>query len=383
MELKIGIWSTAIILALGLAGCGVAQTSHHTTLHSVARRVKPLELNQITMLSAKNGWALSPKGVVTTTDGGSKWILRGPKTLSTESVLSSLTAAFPAPNNAILVHEDTSTIKIWRTNDRGIHWHSEILRPPESVIQNNLGGNIQVQFVSAHIGIIVLSSQDNAGSLSDALLQTTDGGAHWQLLQKSSAGSLFEDIGRITMSPTGGGIASINSMVAGRATTLITDNRGRSWTSSPLPLPGVSIYDQVLEGTPEYQGGSSYSIWVSLFNNHTGQRRWLFEHTINGGERWTAIPGSHAVPPINTITGLTLWPLPHKTLLFVNDSQGTEIYEQTDNNLGWHAVSRLPIQQTESVALLANGDGWIIGKNGNYRTTNGGLTWEEFSPYLN
>jgi photosystem II stability/assembly factor-like uncharacterized protein len=255
MVFKAGIWSGIIILTLSLAGCGKAAALHQTSPQPPVTQTQPLQLSQITMVSDKNGWALSSQGVVSTTDGGLKWTTRNPKTLTTDlsgSILENIATAFPSSNEAVIAQETTTAIHIWTTKDGGIHWTSEVQKPSESIIQNNFNGKIQMQFTTAQTGLLILASQGNAGSTSDALLQTTDGGINWRVLQESSPGSTFENVDSVAMSPSGMGIASVNTVITGRAEILMTTDGGQSWVSQPLPLPHVSIY-QMRRKTPPFR----------------------------------------------------------------------------------------------------------------------------------
>ncbi len=386
-----------MILTLSLAGCGMASTTHPASPHRASAQPQPLQLRDITMVSAKNGWALSSKGVVLTTDGGSQWTSRNPKTLpltlnTNGGMDENIAAAFPSSKEAIIAQETASAIRIWKTNNGGVNWIAKMWRPLEAIIQNNFGGAIQMQFLNAQTGLMVLSSQGNAGSLSDVLLATTDGGIHWHQfhsMKKISApylgpspSSTLADVGALTVSPSGWGMASVNTVITGRAWVLTTANGGRSWSSRALPLPRVSIYDSVAEGVPAYQGDESGWLWLSLFNNHTAKQRWLVEHTTNRGEQWASIPWNHAVPQSSTLGGVFLWPLPQRVLLLVADSHGTGIWQLTSRSAEWKMVSHLPVVQINSVSLLSSGIGWVVGNTGSYQTTNGGVTWSKFSPKL-
>lgn len=394
MASKVVLWSTGFFLALALTGCGTTRTpfakasSSPTVSRKVTAKAQPsssLQLDHITMVSVQDGWGLASAGVVTTRDGGRKWRSVNPPEFpvtSTGPMTPNFASVFLSAHEAVIARETTSGIRVWRTTDGGVRWTLGTWNAPKSVIQNNFGGSIQMQFMNAQEGLMVLSSQGNAGSTSDALLQTTDGGIHWHLLPVSSPGSTFEDIGSMTMISSGGGLASINTMVTGRAWVLTTTNGGRSWLSQALPLPHVSIYDQVSEGTPQYQRDRSYWLWLSLFNNRTDKQEWLFEHTTNGGRQWTPVPWNRSVPPPSTLGGSVLWLLPQQTLFLVADSHGTEIWSLTSRSAEWKMVSHLPLVQRNSVSLLSNGDGWVAGNIGSYQTTNGGVTWSKFSPKL-
>ncbi|MCL4352003.1 MAG: hypothetical protein M1318_05055 [Firmicutes bacterium] len=328
------------------------------------------------------GGPWSSQGVVSTTDGGLQWTAHNPKTLTTDligSVLENIATAFPSSNEAVIAQETTTAIHIWITKDEGIHWTSEVWKPSASIIQNNFHGKIQMQFTTAQTGWMILASQGNAGSTSDALLQTTDGGINWRVLQESSPGSTFENVDSVAMRPSGGGMASVNTVITGRAETLMTTDGGQSWVSQKLPFSHVSIYDQIAEGPPDYQGAQSYWLWVSLFNDHTNKQRWLVEHTSNGGAQWTSIPWNQSVPQPGTLGGVYLWPQSWGVELVVADSHGTTIWKWT-RDASWQRVSHLPLNDIQSVSLLPNGAGWIIGDTQSFLTTNVGATWHPWSP---
>lgn len=253
-------------------------------------------------------------------------------------------------------------------------------------------GSLMLRLRSAENGLLILSGSGNAGSSLDAVLATTDGGLHWHLLQntkKNSATYLgpspttaVGDICSLSLSPSGWGLATINTVIGGRAWVLTTTNSGLSWTSRTLPLPHGSAYDSVDEGAQATQGLGNEWLWLALYNNHTNKQQWFLEHTTDGGAQWTRIPWNQDIPQSSTLGGVFLWPQSQGVLMFVADSQGTEIWLWSFRDETCRRVTHLPLEKVTSLSFLPNVDGWIVGNAGIYRTTNSGRTWKALSPHI-
>lgn len=409
MVAKRGLWSAGMVLALVLAGCGSLHQSagvpgagtHAKTLRSAVARdatssSSPIQLDDVAMVTGQDGWALASGSVVVTRDAGRKWRRVTPAGFPPTSAqlftVGSIAAAFPTARDGVVAQERASTIRVWRTTDGGLHWKVGTWTAPETDVLRVFHGSLSMTFTNAREGLIMLSSQGNAGSTTDVLLATSDGGRHWHLLRNTtknlaaylglSPTTALGDISDLSLSPSGRGLASINTVIGGRAWVLTTANGGQSWASRTLPLPPGSTQDSVSEGPQVVQGAKGEWVWITLFNNHTNSPQWLMDHTTDGGTQWTSIRWNQSIPPLATLGGVYLWPQSHGVLVLVADSHGTEIWRWTPHS-SWQRVSHLPLQKIESVSLLPTGDGWIIGGTGNYHTTNGGMTWKAFAPQMN
>ncbi len=406
------IWGVGIVLVFALAGCGSprypASAGGHSTLpraevplSSKAGTVSPspLALDGITMVTSQDGWGLASGEVVVTHDEGRTWRKVTPPGFPMISTrlfsLGSIASAFPTAHDSIIAQERASTIRVWRTTDSGVHWTVATWKAPKTVrLRYFFEGSLLMQFMNTADGLLIFSAAGNPGSNSDALLVTTDGGIHWHLVHpmpKISAPYLGQtptsalgDIGGLALSPSGWGMASINTMLMGKAWVLTTTNGGRSWSSRTLPMPPGSADDSVFEGPQANQGVESAWLWLILVNNHhPNQQQWFLDHTTDGGLHWTRIPWTQAIPQSSTLGGVYLWPLGQRVLLLMADPHGTEIWRWTSHDTAWNRVAHLPLEKIASVSLLPNGDGWVIGETGSYQTTNGGATWQSFSPMLN
>lgn len=401
MARTIRLWSAGFLVLWALTGCGSSRTLAKlpSSLRASTRVTSPppLSLNDLAMVTSQNGWGLAPGRVVVTHNGGHTWRNVTPSGFPVNSAhllgVGSIAAAFPTARRGIIAQERTSTIRVWRTIDAGAHWTMATWRAPESIrLRYFFEGSLLMQFANADDGLLILSAPGNPGSSSDAVLATTDGGLHWHLhhnTKKISATYLspspttaFGDISGLSLSPSGWGLASINTMIWGRAWVLTTDSGGRSWASDTLPLPPVVTYDSVNEGAQAVQGTQGGWLWLSLYNNHTDKQQWLVEHTTDGGAQWIQIPWTQSTPQPSTLGGVDLWPLGRRVLLLVAESDGTEIWRWESHHAKWQKVSHLPLETITSVSLLPNGDGWVIGDTGSYHTTNGGVTWKVFAPQL-
>lgn len=273
------LWSAGIMFVLALAGCGstrpVAKTSappravRGTAIHATVPSL--LALNDIAMVTSEDGWGIASGAVVVTVDGGRNW--RNvtppgfPKTSARLLSLGSLVSAFPTAHDGIIAQKQASTIRIWRTMDGGVKWQVVTWKAPESVrLRDFFEGSLLMRFRNVNDGLLILGAPGNPGSSSDTLLTTIDGGRHWHLLhmtQKISAPYLgpspsvqLADVVGLSLSPSGWGMASIDTVIWGRAWVITTTNGGQSWLSGTVPLPAGSALNSVYEGPQAVQGNA-------------------------------------------------------------------------------------------------------------------------------
>jgi hypothetical protein len=398
MKLALSRWLHGVALGavLTLSGCGsppMASHAEHPSTRASQSAVGnggPVQLTRIRMVSPLDGWGLTATAVVRTDDGGKVWLPATPANLHLTTnalgvTLPRIAAAFPTKDEAVIVVENASgkAIHVYRTTNAGHRWTTTTVRVPRGVAAFDQGSRLSVQFSTAQQGGVLVASQGFAGTQYDAWLTTHDGGQQWHWRQNTPRNPTFEDVGVMGLNAAGFGVASV-TVGLNSPRVLVTANGGRTWALESLPLPAGSSAYGVVQASRVTLGPSTAAwMWLSLVGERQPpQREWVFESTVDGGRHWQATPWTPAIPLSDGADGTALWVLSHRLLFFVANSHGTEIWQWTSDS-SWHRVSHLPVEQIDSASFLPNGDGWIIGDTGNYQTTNGGATWQRFSPMLN
>ena len=303
----------AMMASLWLGGCGSTTpgtASSGTPPRSTApghRTALPLGFSLIAAGSSAGGWALPSAGVLKARDGGVSWVGNGPPGLLGVGLgpplsgsgqvagqgAATVAESFPAPNVAVVAAEKANGtgVTVYETTDRGGHWAQWPLPLPSSLASTMVGGSLQLQFVSARRGWVLLTSQGFAGSQMNALLGTVDGGRHWQLLQTSHAPSghaaLFEDVNAVVFSAGGSGIATVNSPAFDSARVLTTNNGGVTWVAGQLPLPTTVRATNVIEGAPSLSPTEVVWLPVTIPTSATSLQLVLYA-TSDGGTHWTS-----------------------------------------------------------------------------------------------
>ena len=388
-------WSLGLLALFTLTGCG-ASPRLVAKPPSSAKAVPalPLSLDRIVMRTRQDGWGLASGAVVMTQDGGRLWhrvTPRGfPQTSARLLSLGSLTAAFPTPQVGVIAQERATTIRVWCTNDSGAHWQVITWHAPPAIIEREFSeGSIQLHFMNAHEGLLLLSGPGNAGSSTDTLVETTTGGRQWQLVPPPTLATPYmgpspiaalADISGLSLNSSGWGVARIHTVLWGSAWILTTTDGGRSWSSQTVPLPPGSARDPVYEGPLVVSSPHTAWLWLSLYQRNTQQ--WFLAHTTDGGRQWTRIPWIHAIHEPSTLGGRFLWPQAQNMIVGMADPQGTELWRWSATTGIWHRLSHLPVTRIQSVSYLSNGDGWLICGGQIFQTTNGGETWHSFSPQV-
>lgn len=335
----------AMMASFLLGGCGSTTTgaaSSGTPPRSTTRAhptALPLSFSLIAAGSSAGGWALPSAGVLKTADGGASWVGHGPPGLPGVGLGPPLSGSgqvagqrgatvaesFPTPNVAVVAVEraNGTGVTVYETTDRGVHWVHSTLPLSSALAATMAGGSLQLQFVSAHRGWALLTSQGFAGSQMNALLGTVDGGRHWQRLQTSQAPSghapLFEDVNAVVFRRGGSGIATVNSPAFDSARVLTTNNGGVTWMAGQLPLPTTAHGTNVVEGAPSLSPTGVVWLPVTIPTSATSRELVLYA-TSDGGIHWTSRAWSTPLPLPTTVV------LVGGQQLFLGNAQGTTEY---------------------------------------------------------
>lgn len=199
--------------------------------------------------------------------------------------------SFPATNVAVVAVEQPNGkgVAVYETTNRGAQWTHSTLPLSSAVASTMAGGSMQLQFVSARQGWVLLSSQGFAGSQMNALLGTVDGGRHWRLLQTSEAPSayapVFEDVNAVVFTRSGWGVATVNSPAFDSARVLATDNGGATWVAGELPLPATAANTNAVEGAPSLSSTGVVWLPVTIPTSATSEQLLLYA-TSDGALHW-------------------------------------------------------------------------------------------------
>jgi photosystem II stability/assembly factor-like uncharacterized protein len=331
-----------ILLWVGVSHLHQPRPTHHPSpARQVAERpatpVTTGVLTQMVMTGLNSGWALTQGDqVLRTNSGGQHWQAVTPPDLPAPAGDLVALAAIGPDVAWVAVDSPHHAVTVERTVTGGRSWSAGRIAPISFG-----GGGVRMDFISAQVGWIEVSTAGNA-SPSAALYETTNGGASWHELTVSTS-SLAGHL------PFGGSIA---------------------FTS---PTEGIIV------GAPRAAGQVPWRYYVAA--------------TRDGGRTWSRVtppePPSLAGVPSNAIQILTPIVVAKESLVMpvaYTRSDGATtvvIYRQarghpwavsgTFTTPAFHGVLHGPNQPLVSFANLR--DGWAVVNGRLYRTDSGGQTW--------
>lgn len=408
-HLKLGL-VTAIILAL--TGCGLlkqmpqppatvphsdtptpALTDTDTPLPVTPAPAPPL--TGLHMLDKDNGWAWTEVGqLLRTSDGGQTWSDRSAGAGSGPEggfFLDSQTAWQP-----ILV-KASGKFGLLHTSDGGQTW-TQISYGP----QNFLGPAYALHFSDALNGWAE-SADVAAGSVYIMLSGTRDGGKTWAPIPvkgpTAEAGlppgtlhlcdicedSLYYDPGRIII--VHGDEASMES--TGAVRMQVSFNLGNTWQSQSLPLPKNASDAIVGHTSATFFGDENGLLSVQLMkmdnNGNSVYQRLAFYATQDGGVSWSLLPGVldnvAMFPQMQVISPEVILALCGNSLFASHD--GAQTWHQLASNLDF---SQTDTRSVSAMEFVDASTGWaLIRQNESsllYKTTDGGVTWNQINPLL-
>lgn len=319
-------------------------------------------LQDVAMVSAAEGWAVSGSGAIYhTTDGGHNWNLQQSHTTQQLNAISFFDAQRGvAVGNAPvyttdggqtwqngtgmlgtfyavdLVDANTAFAAggggiVMKSTDGGHNW--TILSTP-IISGNNLTG---IDFVDASTGWAV--------GANGMVISTTNGGANWTI-RNTGASAFF----------SGASFVNANEgWVAGGNVVMHTTNGGQSWAQQTVP-GNTWIYD------------------LHFINNQVGWGAGSQENIVftnNGGQTWTTLRGGTGSPFIYPLWGVsfadTLHGIAVGNAAVISTSDGGQTWSGTAND--FHTVSNRVFALDANHAWSANSQAEVL------YTTNGGMQW--------
>ena len=276
-----------------------------STIHRAAQATDPLVFWDVAFADAEHGWAVGMGTIVATIDGGKTWTTQA-------SVGGSLRAVACSDSRHIWAvggQGDGNLSYILASSDGGLTWTEQHV-----AVNGHLGS---VVFTDSRHGWIV-GRDFGAVNMSDFILATTDGGAHWHFQYRAR---WPEQLGDISFPDERHGwvVASVDR--PGKPTLgviLATSDGGahwkRQWSGDDEWLIGVAFPDAMhgwVVGShgvilATNNGGKTWATQRSGVGDRSLKRvvftdakhgwaivdKWALLATENGGQTWTVVvPG--------------------------------------------------------------------------------------------
>ncbi len=371
---------TGVILALALlflAGCSQssgpnpnAGSNPSKTPPPIAGTIQPLSM--IRMFSPSNGWALSPKAVLFTTDGGKTWKDVTPPqiTMSTDATADFFSTnlawvALPPVNNIIHVYSTVNEGKSWTPSSFGVN--AGTISPS------------QLFFVDPQHGWLLSPTAVQNGSEAVTIYRTTDGGARWRAVSTARPGNPVNATGVLPYSGDKQGISFVNDTTGWVSGTIpesdtvwlyMTHDGGSTWQSQSLSLPSKTKGAQITTLPPRFFS-SSDGILPVMFLAPDGTSTADFYQTTDGGATWN----STSTLPLSSVIRS-----------FIDPHQGwatddVNLYTTQDGGHTWTQLHpNMSMKGIAHLDFVTNQVGYAISgaRNGSpflWQTIDGGKTW--------
>ncbi|GAB4581618.1 MAG: hypothetical protein Fur0022_43670 [Anaerolineales bacterium] len=403
-------------------------TSTEPPISSLTQPENVLNLIKIHMLDSNRGWAVDTQGrILRTTEGIQSWRDVSPphgiaEDLFWPTVPDGMVAYFFDPDTAIVVYAvpptPTTTVMFWLTADGAQNWQKG------ETFSLGIGGQYyseghftpaQLFFLTKTHGWFLGQSFQGMNSLETMLLETIDGGFHWEKIEDSlqeaqTNGDRLR--GSYTQPYTKEFMAFLDERTgfAGNGFSLkMTHDGGRSWQTQSLNppeiLPGsggdkpwyyiappqfISMYD----GTLLYRIYRLKQVEVPPGNIFYGlpEAHYIF-YTHDGGHTWTPRPAPAQIGSVYFLNDQMGW------FLGKGDSDpygSTTLYFTQDGGETWtHPLQDTPLPLWTQLEFLDENFGFGIQPgyvdeldaraDGSYHlfvTEDGGKTWTEIEPVL-
>lgn len=238
--------------------------------------------------------------------------------------------------------------------------------------------SLGIQFISAVNNRVAWAvAYDGSGSNSKVkeYTMTTDGGATWKAGAINPANSTGLAAAMISAVDDKNAWVPLYDGTNGGGMIARTSDGGKTWTqqttatfTKPNGFPNVVHFWDVNNGFCMGDPNGGY------FEIYT---------TTNGGTNWTRVPQANIPSPIDGEYGVIGYYDVVGDIVWFATNKG-RIFKSVNKGLNWQAY-QTPFTATAFEIAFKNGnEGIIYGKENDldkfYRTTNGGETWNEFTP---
>ena len=308
---------------------------------------------------------------------GTQWMLIGPQPAD---FLSSgrVTAVAVDPNDTNTVYLGAAEGGIWKTTDGGLNW-TPLTDQQASLAIGSLAidpNNSSSIYAGTGEGNFNVDAYYGAG-----VLKSTDAGKTWTMTPGPFVGL---PIAAIAVSPSNG-----QDVMAGSVFSIyVSNDGGQTWSGNGF-VPGEVtslVYDPTSTNIAYAAVGAPFSGSAGVYQ------------TTDGGQTWTPVngTGATALPLTNAgRTALAMDPSSPKTLYAgLQNASGTTnpllgVYKTTDGGLTWNQISSVGYCSKQCwynnvVAVSPTNPSLLVGGgvSASY-STDGGVTWTSLPPFGN
>jgi photosystem II stability/assembly factor-like uncharacterized protein len=328
------------------------------------------------MFTPEVGWVATVKQVLRTTDGGAHWSDVTPDQAreALRSTPLGSAVAFGGPDQAWLVPAvDAKESRVFRTSDGGRTWEASEPVP--------LGGwPGQLAFIDSQHGWLLLHLGGAAGSEAVRLLQSSDGGMHWNEVANANfgnqpAGSISAGCGKRGFTFVDARTGWLAGSCAGGPPFLyVSEDGGRAWQRQSLPPPAgypVTFAGDIAVDPPIFVSRQEGVLPVS-WTTDKGEPGEVLYVTHDGGQSWKAtsfVPGR-----VNAILNRTDW-------FAVGDAKlggDGKLYRTLDGGGTWTPLTTHgSLEGVQQFDFVNDKVGWARKRSVLLKTTDGGRTWTE------
>jgi photosystem II stability/assembly factor-like uncharacterized protein len=333
------------------------------------------------------GWgtAVGPSGqdlqmVVRTTDGGTSWRDVSPFPAHpmhiTEWYFLDAQHAWIVVRPPETSNAEPVRVTVWHTADGGQTWTPG---RPIAYVGDNLSG--WLDFVDWQHGWYEINLGGGAGSWSDAVYQTGDGGLTWALISMNSVlqpelntANPLPGPAQLAFADTQLGWATPYSVLGHTLATVldVTRDGGRTWAPQPLPPatgPATTLENIDIEAEQPSLTSAAHGA-LFIFTPGDPELTKAAYVTDDGGQTWQINVFHH---------------LDELQAQFIDDQTGWfracdirtghyVLYSTRDGGKSWVPVPANFIPPGR-LDFISRDLGWSWGANGGYRTDDGGRTW--------
>ncbi|QQE79521.1 YCF48-related protein [Alicyclobacillus sp. SO9] len=323
-------------------------------------------LASLQMIDSNMGWATGPKRRVwVTADGGKKWGNVTPKGFSASSSTVVRVFGLDAKHAWVAVTNDSSVdnpVAIFHTSSGGKSWSKQQF--------SDVGDPITLHFRNSREGWIALMQGAAAGSESETIYDTNNGGTTWSKVgfvnlhggplpfygDKTGASFINKDHGWAT------GFTSANGHIYLYQTT----DGGKTWTLQQVTVPSQLKNTEITSYPPMFYNQQEGILPVSDGSTLTAYR------TTDGGRTWA--PGKVVQSSVAN-QEITAPSFPTFNDGFATD--GEKFFKTTDGGQTWSSLTpNVSLRNISELEFTSSTNGWaLMNTRVLYHTTDGGHIW--------